>query len=1760
MQQMANGMQRDRTVLPLQVQNGLNAQQLVAGRRDQHLQPHAQTLPMHRAIQRYAEGVDVRVVPMVVVVCAVVESLGIQPAAHVGDLIGWVEQPRVQDRSGIDDAVARLDEVRRDPCGVVAALPSPRMPLGPMLCFGLARVQVERGRRGEMATALRMLAAVLEEAPPPLAAEAHLLASTACLKMSPPQRDEARAHLRTVDRRSLPRANWVRYADALREAGETEMARRVLRQMLDDAMARRARTIADHASDHAAREAQDYARLSARIHLDEGRPIEAFLALEETAALRYMERVFAHTRIAADPVGLALGVWHGAFAPFTILLDRLATVVTYEGQDAGRRLCEEARRRLEAEPAPQRRGDPVVDGELPRASAASRQRFRNALERASKSPSVVTTLRDAAQKMNDEVGRLRRLREARDPAAHRAHRLATSAMDAPRLRALLAESPDEVLLRVHLEHDLMVVAVWLDGNELKARGSRRALTREEAKALEALHLAACGAPSTDTDDHREERVADALEQLLPSFDLSDVLPAGHVARVVVLPSRLAALVPWAAAGAPGATLLDRVGAITYLPNLAPRVLRQQVLAPRSGTLLVAPGECCDEQPTRFHDVAFAELAEGERALFGERATCESVQEAAQHSDVVSVYSHGLHVAGRGAEIALAGESLALDALGGEWIGCERVELWACQSGVNVPTEPLIPWVDEAFGIDIEFHYAGVRSTVGSLWSVPAFVTAHLVWRYRRALAAHGDPPRALADAQRWWRDHVVAALPGLLARTPETELSGAITELLGVRVTQDDLTATLGPLRTDGMMAPAVQRFFIRKLSSAEAWAGFRFLGVAGRRPEVMPEDARRPLTPDEEAELDGLLFRPPAKGHDLDTLDRERLDALRRLDASASPSPAQAIAVARAYAERGLGSMRHNLLRGAAWVHEALAAPSCSDGERRGLQVEAAWLWTEMARGEVDLELLRTMYPADPVLVARAREMLDACGPTATTAPLEAWVELLSPRAEFPRTPDAARWRSMRAAIEATTDSWLRLRALALSLEWLIAHVEVPAELARDALAVMNKAWPERVTRDNHCLVERARSARSMLALELGEVEAPPSPYSLSAREILRGVRWMSRAHASAPDAHIDPQKDLSVALDRLEGKLWGMLHDGLDDFWDASGLPGPAWQRVMAVFLSGRFHGAAEPRLALHHIASLQLGADLRLGAIHRQVRLAPHDESVPGPGDLAWRRELVLQSLEDLARLPVAGETNTASRDDAFRFSPAVLLEAGTQSPRAMTGWDAMVALGAEKGGHLAARTGAFLLERAATALDEDAHETWAGLRAHLAELESRTPQIPIDGARTFLERLAPERRIADLEEALRGLDEHHPVLGVSIGAQGELLLSVCARGDDGPHLRTTALPQATGWQARSLLTELLMPRSSDDTPMAGADTARAGLLARLRGCFDEALGACFDGLPRSHERILMVFAPGALRELPWGALTARGVALRDRFAAVTSLPWLGFEGSSPASEGDGSRVLCALGEETEFGETRFGARAIRTLRGHFQQIASAEPTDRARGMDIVETEFLERVRDRVEVVRWYGVGYRFTMNASTEGMTLAFRRTLSPRNLVGMALPRCHRVEYWGATGAQGSFLAAAYGDRDAFPSLVWSALAAGARGVLDLAWPVHDLVKALVCERFGIEAARAAAPQAVALGIALREVDTLLTRWRTSVGSFDSVRAALAWLDEERAEHARRNGFDPSRVVPFASAHDAPCVALDPHELLDVITSPEQLGAFRWWGA
>ncbi|MBI5511458.1 MAG: hypothetical protein HY903_22085 [Deltaproteobacteria bacterium] len=758
-------------------------------------------------------------------------------------------------------------------------------------------------------------------------------------------------------------------------------------------------------------------------------------------------------------------------------------------------------------------------------------------------------------------------------------------------------------------------------------------------------------------------------------------------------------------------------------------------------------------------------------------------------------------------------------------------------------------------------------------------------------------------------------------------------------------------------------------------------------------------------------------------------------------------------------------------------------------------------------------------------------------------------------------RWPSLRAAIRGCTDPWSSVRAAALAVEWLLACDAVPREIAREAVELARDAAVRGRSRDTFFAVQRLRSGLAMLALTVGDEDAPPDPHFVSAREIARGAAWFAGADQARPDLGVDGQRVTSTALDRIEGAHWGLVGDDLGDFWDSTGTPGVAWQRVASNFLSMRFGGAMEPRLTLHHIASLQLGADLRLGTLHRHARMAPEGAGVSELAAMAWQREHLLQRLEDLGRLQDderPDDRPRASRFDAFSLSAETLIRAGAQSPWALTGWDVASTVFEGLRDPPAARTCAFLIERRLLALDEAVHGLWRQARDATTAAATRSPDAPEDAAQRVLQMFVPSRRITDLEAWLRGVPPMRVVLGVSIGAAGELLMSVVCQVDGGTLVQPLKLPNTLGWQALHALRELLQPRPDDSNPNRGADAARAQALEQLRSLLDEALGRCLAGVPRDRPLMLSVFAPGALRAMPWWALTAHGVPLRDRFVAVMHLPHLGFDGNPSA--GDGSRVLCALGDERGVGETRFGACAIRTLRACFPNTVAAEPVDQSRGTDIVETERLEGVSARVEVVRWYGVGASATVNASTEGLCLSGHRTLSARNLFGTTLPRSRRVEYWAATGDMGSFISTFTNDREVYPSLVWSALAAGASGVLDLAWPVHDLVKALVCERFGIITGRR--PEvlgAAALGTAVREVAALLARWRREAAGFESVRAALSWLDEARRVYAREAGLDPANVVAFAAHADAPSVAGDPDEITRRCASPVHLGAFRWWG-
>ncbi|HET7503075.1 MAG TPA: CHAT domain-containing protein, partial [Kofleriaceae bacterium] len=206
------------------------------------------------------------------------------------------------------------------------------------------------------------------------------------------------------------------------------------------------------------------------------------------------------------------------------------------------------------------------------------------------------------------------------------------------------------------------------------------------------------------------------------------------------------------------------------------------------------------------------------------------------------------------------------------------------------------------------------------------------------------------------------------------------------------------------------------------------------------------------------------------------------------------------------------------------------------------------------------------------------------------------------------------------------------------------------------------------------------------------------------------------------------------------------------------------------------------------------------------------------------------------------------------------------------------------------------------------------------------------------------------------------------------------------------------------------------------------------------------------------------------------------------------------------------------------------------------------------------DELGSLRMYGVGAPESLNATTAGLRLEQRRALGGHNLASMRLGRCELVEIWACVAGGSDALRLLRNDGDQLPGLAADFLSAGARGVLDLAWPIPDLVKAVMCEQFGF-ARSSIGWGPVALRDAVFAVAGLLREWVDRARGASSVHEALAVLDSARRWIAAdTHHVDPSGIVPFAGEGEAPSlVGLTVQTFLEEMTHPSHLAAFRWWG-
>jgi hypothetical protein len=426
------------------------------------------------------------------------------------------------------------------------------------------------------------------------------------------------------------------------------------------------------------------------------------------------------------------------------------------------------------------------------------------------------------------------------------------------------------------------------------------------------------------------------------------------------------------------------------------------------------------------------------------------------------------------------------------------------------------------------------------------------------------------------------------------------------------------------------------------------------------------------------------------------------------------------------------------------------------------------------------------------------------------------------------------------------------------------------------------------------------------------------------------------------------------------------------------------------------------------------------------------------------------------------------------------------------------------------------------------------------------------------LGPLQRLEAAERTVREQPVGTGILGILCGATGELSLGITWREQAGLYARSSVCKHL-GHQLRAHLAELTKPELSDVDPRVGVLTNRSHVWAEIRALLDDPLAKLLVEVPAG--TVLSVLAPGFVRPLPWLGLTRAGRPLWEDFV-IAQLPHLGFGQSSRGLQGRlEPYTICALGEEREDGETRFGEAAIRTLRACFSIRGAAEPTGPVVENKIVEVDMIERHANAINVLRFYGTTSPYDFGHSTAGIRLRGGRFFRTDNLHGIVLPLCECVELWGATGRMSQYRMVRQADHDRVPGLAWAFLAAGAAGVLDLAWPIHDLVKALVCERFGL--IRRTEPQAgsIALARSVREIDALLRQWDEATAATGSVQSALDWLDQARLRDLVTRKLDSRHLVRFGAHADAPSVAFaSAGPLIACCRRPEQLATFRWWGS
>ncbi|MCY1031459.1 CHAT domain-containing protein [Corallococcus sp. BB11-1] len=1599
-----------------------------------------------------------------------------------------------------------------------------------------AGILVRRGRKKDLTKAEQYAKEALKE--PELGREDQALLVLAEIELAgeaPDCNERVRKFLSKVRSTRLADDRLrIVYIQLLRRTGAVDDALAVLKEWIDNSIHLRAQTIADFAADTAAMDFQLAASLAARILVeDKADAVGAFLQLENTSGMRFAEDFSVFLWRPREPVTRALQskMEHhsGRASVLDSMLRSMETLAPESQRERLREILEAYRVAPDDEEGVRGMPDKAFYVETLRAAVNAPVPLHHLEGNLAKERTRCIKLKSALRRHDATYGA-------------RSHPLEED-LSREKLEALLREHPEQVLMRLSLHQELLVVSTWIEGEQVVARSTSiaipsrlRDLLREVAQDKKEL-------------DYTE------LTGLLASVDLTAALPTRRYARAVLLPSHAAAALPLAALGPQGHRLMDRFESLIWLPSLLPLRSWPAAMKPRSGNLVVNPLN------TTFHSIALPLHMDGERRLEGKDATPEALTHMAAEVATVCIYTHGLHEPGDEPVLELHDkQQLSASHLMGKLAGLERMEIWACQTGTNRAIDPFTPPVDEGFGLDFLLLSRGVRTVIGTLWSVPDLVTASIVRRYRQRLSEGTNPSVALLEAQRWWQEEGLDLLLEQLRCAPPGQAVATFAAKLGVELAPATLDSAAR------MLGPASRSQDVEKVRAAfscpVSWAALRFVGAPERGPrEPWVEVPERLLTKEEEQVVAQCLeveATETAEPEDFREQQESWLTAYAMLKPGESPSVEQALQMARLLRDRLIGSHQDNLLVALAWIHEALATPELAESDRVRLSVEAAHLWLEVAIFEQWLPLL-----PQRTAVARAQQFLERLPPAgelvaADILAARARMHLLlhAYDADEPLRCVQQAWELISPALEQLQPgSYEALRVATIAVE-LLPRAEAGLAPQRERALQRVRVLAEQVRHPQWMFPAWQRLRGALDRFEPDDGNAQRAQHLSTPRELQEATVHAVGREAQRPGfSSIATLKLLSAALSQMESGLWGYPSDERRNLVRTTGTQGAAYRSLMKSYLSN--HIRNEPEGGAHQLACLQYACDLRLTFLGRLAWVSTWLPDLLGSRfrklqEFIRNRQSLSAAVADTALLKTSPGDDNPYHMDPYAL-PARAMSPGLKDFRGLSAWSLELLCGVWPEHVKPARTAAFEAVRTLNMLEHEARHLWR----EALDMDARMRKEASGDDRVSLAQMMnPALKLEDNEEWLGSLAEGYGLLGLVLGQQGELFIIAWWNSGAGPTGRTVRLSSTA---VQDALVQLLRPAREDVSPQRGSSSPRREAWSRLEAALSPALTSLLQEAQKKRSLRWWVLAPGAMRALPLlGLRLEDGALLAEKVLRLSHLPALrfGMLGSSLLKEVE-PFTACVVSPESRQGTTCFGEAAQQTLHGVYPPELVLE-AGKVHGQQGDVVELLASHASRIRTLRLYGVGTPESITDTTGGLRLGPGHALMDRNTLGLFLPHCRLVELWACTsgGTDIERVVRDHGDR--LPGLVQGFLASGAVAVLDLAWPVHDVVKALVCEQYGWRSRRTGhGPEILAESI---EHVALLLRELPALPASTPRREVLAAIDEMRriqAEHVL--GRSPA-LARFEAHANSPAMAnLSGTELIDELCQPVHLGAFRWWG-